>query len=85
MEQKKEMLLYCLCVTAMSRLEKELFAHTNAGIRVVTHVYTVQCMFMKGRDPEWEKGKKKEWRGITKGMLLYICKTSEPHWPDEIC
>lgn len=29
--------------------------HTNAGIHVVTHAYTVQCVFMKARDPEWER------------------------------
>lgn len=37
-----------------------LFVHTNAGIRVVTHVYTVQCVFMKARDPEWEKETKRK-------------------------
>lgn len=29
-----------------------LFVYTNAGIRVVTLVFTVQCVFMKARDPE---------------------------------
>lgn len=31
-----------------------MLVHTNAGVCVVTHVYTVQCVFMKARDPEWE-------------------------------
>lgn len=26
----------------------------HAGIRVVTLVFTVQCVFMKARDPEWQ-------------------------------
>lgn len=36
-----------------------------AGIRVVTHVYTVQCVFMKARDPEWEREiKRKNGEGL---------------------
>ncbi len=61
----------------------QLFVHTNAGIRVVTHACTVQCEFMKAREiqsgREWENGE------ITKGVLVCVCTTSEPHWPDELC
>lgn len=59
-------------------------AHTNAGIRVVDHASAALCVFMKTRDPEWERVR--EWRGgITKGMLVCMCTSSQPHWPDELC
>lgn len=42
-----------------------LFVHINAGVHVVAHACTVQCVFIKARDPEWERVR--EWREITKG------------------
>lgn len=45
-------------------------------------------VFMKGRDPSLERErelKKKEWMGITKSMLVCMCTTNAPHWPDKLC
>lgn len=51
----------------------------NAGIRVVTLIYTVQCEFVKARDPEREAEIKRE----NGGGLQRVSR--ELHWPDELC
>lgn len=52
-------------------------------MRVVT-LLALLCEFLKAR--EWEREiKNKEWRGITKGMLVCMCTASDLHWSDELC
>lgn len=43
-------------------------------------------MFMKGMNPEWGKEIKERIGTDYKGYVV-VCahKTSEPHWPDELC
>lgn len=46
--------------------------HTNAGIHVVTHAYTVQCVFMKARDPEWERERERMERDYEGYVGVYV-------------
>lgn len=59
--------------------------HKCGYSRGYPRLYCTVCVYESERPRVSGRDKKKEWRGITKGMLVCMSTTNELHWPDELC